>query len=303
MHTTAARRYPDLILPDTVALNAVTIWSNGIALDGDLYLPRSVVGTDIKVSAVVMSHGLGGTKDTANRYAALFAEAGMAALTFSQSGCGASEARVVLSSRTSIPELVNSSAVQLRDVVNPLEWVQNFRAALDFLEGEANVDSDRMGAWGTSFGGGVALHAACNDERIKCLATQVPAVAGIRPAIKDHARRRAIEMARGLTSPLPDPSIDRFPFTAGVPNYPEMLQYRPIREIGKLAVPTLLIDAGQEEMFDIRENGGKVAEFLKNSGAVPYHYEIIPAIDHYGIYFEGFERGSTLARDWLIEYL
>ena len=38
-------------------------------------------------------------------------------------------------------------------------------------------------------------------------------------------------------------------------------------------------------------------ERLKARGIETY-YEIIPGIDHYGIYFDGYERSSKLALDW-----
>ena len=75
------RVYPPLFMPDSVERETVTIWSKGVALDADLYRPRAAPTSR---PGVVLCHGWGGSKLTCERYAALFAEAGMIALSFTQ---------------------------------------------------------------------------------------------------------------------------------------------------------------------------------------------------------------------------
>jgi uncharacterized protein len=87
--------YPPLEMPPTVERRKVTIWSNGVALDGDVYRPRQVA-PDAELPAVVLCHGWGGSKLTGERYAALFADAGMITLTFTQATWFGSGARVHL---------------------------------------------------------------------------------------------------------------------------------------------------------------------------------------------------------------
>ena len=48
----------------------------------------------------------------------------------------------------------------IRELVDPFAWVANVRSALDYIEGEPNVDPARIGLWATSFGGGVAVYQA-----------------------------------------------------------------------------------------------------------------------------------------------
>ena len=74
-------------MPSTVERTTVTIWSNGVALDGDIYRPRKL-DAGRRAAAVVLSHGWGGDKSTGERYAAKFAAAGMVSLCFSHSGWG-----------------------------------------------------------------------------------------------------------------------------------------------------------------------------------------------------------------------
>lgn len=51
---------------------------------------------------------------------------------------------------------------------------EDIGAALDWLQGQQEVDKNRLGLAGYSFGGGVALPVACTDERVKCTALVSP---------------------------------------------------------------------------------------------------------------------------------
>ena len=248
---------------------------------------------------------MGGTKATGERYAAMFANAGMVSLCFTYAGWDASGSRALIVGDE--PKLEGSkqalAKVQfVREVVDPIEWLQNYRSAIDYIEGELNVDGSRIGAWGTSFGGGIAMHTAANDARIKVLAVQVPALSMLTEAALLHAKQRAIDIARGDVAPVPQ-RIDAFPRLAGTPHLARFLQFKTLDELGKLKVPTLILDAGNEDLFDIKENGGRAYEILKVAGKSPVAYKVIEGIDHYGIYFDGYEEASQAALDWFKRYL
>lgn len=296
--------YPSAVLPEDISRRAVRIWNNGLMLDGDLYKPASLEGTEQRVPAVVMSHGMGGSKLTGERYAIEFSRLGMVVLTFTHSGWFGSESHPYrIPTDASETVLEDREVRSARGVIDPLEWVQNFRVAVDFIEGEDNVDPNRIGAWGTSYGGGVALFNACNDERIKALAMQVGSVAGLKPALAEHARQRAIDMARGIIPSVPDASMDQYPTVPAIPHYARMRAYRPLNEIYKLKAPILMVDAGDEEMFDLRDNCQKIRDYLEQKASVPYEYHVIPSIDHYGIYFKGYQTSMELARSWFLRHL
>jgi hypothetical protein len=55
----------------------------------------------------------------------------------------------------------------------PLEQAQDAFDALTFLETVEGVDPDRLGVYGTSFGGANAIWVAAFDERVKCVVTSV----------------------------------------------------------------------------------------------------------------------------------
>ena len=124
--------YPVLVMPETVERTTVKIWSNGVALDADLYRPKGLA-EEQRLPAVVLSHGWGGSKSTGERYAAKFAAAGMVCLCFSYSGWSSSGSHVVLTGDPPDVDECNEgiAAVRvIREVFDPVEWLQNFRSAV-----------------------------------------------------------------------------------------------------------------------------------------------------------------------------
>jgi dienelactone hydrolase len=299
----AEKEYPPLIMPDNVRRHQATIWSSGIALDADIYRPTTLED-GIRVPAVVLCHGWGGSKATAERYAALFASTGMITLSFTQGSWFGSGSPLQLIG--SAPDLEDGNEALarvrfIRDLVDPFAWVTNLRAAVDYIEGEPDVDPDRIGLWGTSFGGGVAVHLAANDRRVKALAVQVPAIAPLRGPVADYARRRAIDTARGDAPAIPQ-GIDEIPNLAGTPHLASLAHFDPMSQLDRLRAPTVITDAGNEEIFPIADNGARAAEILRTAG-VDVEYSVVDGIDHYGIYFDGFEPGSRAAHRWFQRHL
>lgn len=299
----AEKEYPPLIMPENVRRHQATIWSAGIGLDADVYRPTSIA-TGVRVPAVVLCHGWGGSKATAERYAALFASSGMIALTFTQSSWFGSGSPLQLVG--SAPDLDDGNEAFarirfIRDLVDPFAWVTNLRAALDYIEGEPDVDPYRIGLWGTSFGGGVAVHLAANDHRVKALAVQVPAIAPLRGPVAEYARRRAIDTARGDAPAIPQ-GVDQVPNLAGTPYLASLAHFDPMSQLDRLRTPTVITDAGNEEIFPIADNGARAAELLRTAG-VEVEYSVVEGIDHYGIYFDGFEPGSRAAHRWFQRHL
>jgi acetyl esterase/lipase len=130
---------------------------------------------------------------------------------------------------------------------------------------------------------------------------QVPAIAPLAGPIADHARRRAISMARGDVPAVPQ-GVDAWPNMTGTPHMGTLAHYNPLAHVDRLRIPTLIRDAGEEELFPADRNGGQAAEILRSRG-VEVDYEVIPGIDHYGIYFDGYDKGSKDALSWFKRHL
>ena len=204
--------YPETIVPDTVTVTATTVYSQGIALDANIYRPASIKDSD-NLPAVVFSHGLGGDKESASRYAVRFADNGVVALTFSHSSWGNSGSNLLRVGDEPEYDANDEGMIKVkrvRNLVDPMDWEQNMRACMDYLEGEPGVDGERLGIWGTSFGGGIVLHTAARDERVKALVTQVAATPVFVGELADLTKQRAIDIARGNMDAIPN-NIDPIP--------------------------------------------------------------------------------------------
>ena len=129
-------------------------------VDGDkihawLYLPGDL---SKPVPCVVMGNGFGGTKDMIlENYAILFQVAGLAALAIDFRFFGESEGQ---------PRQLYTIGNQIKD----------FKAAIAYARGLAEIDPDRIATWGTSASGGYGLIVAARDKKIACVVGQCPAL-------------------------------------------------------------------------------------------------------------------------------
>jgi uncharacterized protein len=125
----------------------VVIQSDGLKLSGILHVPDGLLKGE-KRAAFAVLHGFGGSKEGPEhiRQAQLLAEWGYVALRFDMRGCGESEGQ--------------------RGNLLFDEQVRDSIAALDFLAAQPAVDTKRIGLYGDSMGGCVAILAGAADERI-----------------------------------------------------------------------------------------------------------------------------------------
>lgn len=131
----------------------VHFYSEGAKLDGDLYLPDDH-GADSARAGIVLCHGYTGVKDLyLPDNARVLNEAGYAVLTFDYKGWGKSEGA---SSRLA-----------------PYSRVADVQAAITYLGLQEGVDEDRIGIYGTSYGGATVVWTAAIDARVKCVVSCV----------------------------------------------------------------------------------------------------------------------------------
>ena len=297
--TTAQQQQRVFEPPPNVEMREVVIWSDGYRLDGDVFLPKGLDEGE-KLPAILLSHGWGGTKTSSRRTAAKFAAAGYVALGFSYRTWGRSEGPMILVD--GMPQLGESNEATVkvrfvREVVDPLAWASDFQHALDFLVGEPHVDPDKIGIWGTSYGGGMVIWNAAHDDRAKAVVSQVGGMGVAWPEMEAVAAKRQTDIARGDMEPIPQ-AIDKTGELRGTPNFAHMIRYDAVEVAHRVDVPTLLIDAENEELFDRRDHGGRVFEILRAQGSVPVRHVVMPGISHYGVYREGFEESTDLALEW-----
>ena len=136
--------------------------SEGATLRGYLY--RAARG-DPPFPLVVMAHGTSATIPmVADRYAEVFAGAGLSALLYDHRNLG-------------------MSGGEPRQEINP--WVQcrGYRDAITFASSLEAHDPSRIGLWGDSYSGGeVFLVAAC-DSRVRAVVAQCPVFGASPPEV------------------------------------------------------------------------------------------------------------------------
>ena len=129
----------------------ITFESDGTACAAWLYRPAGADNPPI----VVMAHGIAAIRVLRlDAYAARFAEAGYAVVVFEYRGWG-------------------DSAGEPRRVLNIRAQQQDWRAAVAYARRIDGVDTSRVVLWGTSFGGGHALHLAAEDHDLAAVIAQV----------------------------------------------------------------------------------------------------------------------------------
>ena len=301
---TTAQERKRFQLPGDVEQQAVTIWSEGTRMAGDLYFPKSLKEGK-KLPAVIFCCGWGGTRRGSSRSMGVrFAKKGYVALAFDYRGWGDSDSKLVIKGKMPRPDEhgeITVKAQAIREVVDPLDEALDIRHAIDFLMGESLVDTDRIGLWGTSYGGGLVTWTAAHDDRVKCVVAQVSGMGVKRAASLKRGQERATQQARGEIAPIPQ-DYDKVPGLRGVAHIAKMAHYDAVAVAHRVKVPILYIDAENEELFNRLEHGKKAHEIIKERG-IPTRYHVVKGITHYGIYREAFEESAKLALEWFGEHL
>jgi pimeloyl-ACP methyl ester carboxylesterase len=108
-----------------------------------------------------MAHGLGGVRQMRlDAFAARFQAAGYACLVFDYRHFGGSEG-------------------QPRQLLDVRKQQADWRSAVTFARGLPQVDGQRVVVWGTSFGGGHAIHTGATMQGVSAVIAQCPFTDGL----------------------------------------------------------------------------------------------------------------------------
>jgi hypothetical protein len=291
---------------ESVQKREVTIFSDGVRMAGDLYRPKGLK-PDEKRPAIVICAGTAGTKaGTGRQVGPIFAENGYFALAFDYRGWGESDSKLITTEKQPRPDEKGEVEVKARAVRWQMDFADqamDIRAAISFVGGEPGVDAERIGLWGTSYGGGLATWTAGHDPRVKCTVAQVPGMGGGRgPQAIARSFELLTRQARGEIEPVPY-GTGKFGGLMAV--YAQMRQ-NPAKAIGynvfeaaeTIRTPMLIIDAGHDELMKIEENGKRVADILRKN-RTPVEYQVIEGMGHYGVYRERFKEIIGVEVAWL----
>jgi pimeloyl-ACP methyl ester carboxylesterase len=285
----------------------VTIWSQGVRLEGDVYKPKDLKASD-KIPGILMVSGWGGNKKNIEKnYAPHFAKQGFIVLSFDFKSWGQSDGPLVLAEKlATVDEAteVNVKATHIRQIINPLSMVEDVRAALHFLGSEPQVMPNNLGIWGTSMGGGLALVAAADDSRVKALVTQLaPLNYKYNLSVIPDQKMRQVEAmaARGIIPPYPGPKSKVNPMLRGFPDWVAMKRFDPMLHVADLKSATLIMDAKDEKLFENKENGKLLYDTIK--GRLESRYRTFPG-EHYDMYKgDNLKEGRAEALKWFTNNL
>ncbi len=130
---------------------------DGTSLAAFFYVPENGDGP---FPAIVLSHGFGAVKEMAlDDYAEIFCASGFACLIYDHRNTGASDGTP-------------------RGEIDPWQQISDMRDAITYAASRPEVDTDRIGIWGTSYSGGHCLVVAATDRRVKCVVSVVPTISG-----------------------------------------------------------------------------------------------------------------------------
>lgn len=236
----------------------------GHKLAADIYWP-SELSDERPAPGVVILHGFTAIKKfLVNTIAERFAEAGYVALTFDYRGYGDSEGP--------------------RHRLMPLEQVEDSRNALSFLSNVPQVDEERIGVVGVSFGGAIGLAIAASDQRVRCLSCNGAVSNGERwmrsirrewewleflEQIEEDSRKRVRTGESERVSPwevlikAPDPTnfIDAlesefpdFKSTLPLESAQAVIEFKPEENAGRIACPVKLIHVEKDPLVPTQES-------------------------------------------------
>jgi cephalosporin-C deacetylase-like acetyl esterase len=129
--------------------------SQGLRCRGWLYVPDAL-DEGRQSPAIVMAHGFAGVKEMGMAsFAERFTAAGFATFVFDYRCWGESDG-------------------EPRNQIFAQDMVEDYRNAVTWLSDRSEVDAQRIGAWGTSYSGGLVLYVGTFDKRVKAVVAQVP---------------------------------------------------------------------------------------------------------------------------------
>lgn len=276
--------------------------AGGVTLAGWLYRPAG----DRPFPLVVLSHGFSVLMAMGlDRYAQVFARAGLACLVYEHRNFGASEGTP-------------------RHEIDPWQQIADMRDAISHARTLPGIDADRIGLWGTSYSGGHALVVAALDRRVKCVVSQVPLVAGEETLrgwvgqgswarvqerfVADRDARYRGEAPRTTRPANPGSQTwDWVEATGTAAIYPNEITlrslellggYEPRDYIARIApTPLLMVLATQDTQTPC---SGQLAAFER--AGEPKRLVRVDG-GHYDVYTKLFGEASGAARDWLVQHL
>jgi fermentation-respiration switch protein FrsA (DUF1100 family) len=288
--------------------------AEGVTLRGWLYTPDRATGP---APAIVMTPEFSAVKEMyLDRYADVFANAGMVAIVLDNRNFGASDG-------------------EPRQEIDPWAQVRDYRHAITYARSRSEVDPERIGIWGSSDSGGHVLVAGAIDRRVKCVVSQVPLVSGhdnaerlvrsdFLPAFRaqfDADREARFRGQAATMVPVVDadprapsalPTADAYEWFAAISrdrapawrnevtlrSVEMFMEYEPGTYLPWISPTPLLMCVAAQDVLTVADLAIEAFE----RALEPKRLVIMPG-GHFDAYLDGFDVSSGAAVDWFVRHL
>ena len=288
----------------------ITFFSDGIELVGYLHVPKGISAGE-KRSAIVLCPGFGAHQERfLPDMAGYLTDNGFVSLTFDYRGFGESEGH--------------------RWRMIPQEQVKDISSAITFLQLRGEVDPDRIGLHGISFGGANVCYVASVDPRVKCLVSIVGVgcgekwLRGLRRTwewkaflkeLEDDRRHRAVNGASRIVDRLhimlPDPdSAEMIRLTQA--RYPDTCTEMPLETADAVInfhpQEVMKREPPQNALFIVAEEDDLVPDYntreLYHAASEPKRWVVLEGCGHYQAYGSPYyERVMTESTAWFTRFI
>jgi uncharacterized protein len=274
--------------------------SGGLKLSAVLRIPTGMQQGETRPAFVVL-HGFGSTKNAGNviKPTEMLSALGYVTLRFDMRGCGGSEGK--------------------RGHVICLEQVEDTRSAISWLCEQPEVEPDRVGLLGSSFGAAVAVYTAGIDSRPACVISsggwgngerkfrgqhKTPEHYGQFLAMLEAGRKhkeatgQSLQVSRYAIVPIPEHlrnhvvhgSIQTFP----VDTAQSMFDFRADDVVGNISPrPIIFLHSSEDSVTPTEQS---IAMF--DRAGLPKDLHLFGETDHF-MFDESNMRVRTVVTDWL----
>ena len=288
---------------------SVAFYSEGMKLAGDIYLPDDPY--DGLRPGVILCGGYTGVKEVyAPDFAARLADAGYVCIAFDYKGWGGSDGPA--------------------NRLDPYGRVWDSFAAATVLSERDDVDAERVGVLGWSYGGATAIWLAATDPRIRCVAVVVTIgngrrwMEGVRSeeevaALRERAAKdRLARVQTGESEASPPPTVLYMsarekelwaaaragsavvPAPVPLEFIDETMAFHPEWVVDKIAPQPLLLIATENDGVTPPEESRSLYELAGD----PKKLVMIPECGHFEIYSgEPFDQACTETVAWFDSHL
>ena len=263
-----------------------------------MYVPEPAVD---KKAGIVFCHGFGGVKEgTPPGLSTLLAKSGYTVLTFDYRGFGASEGP--------------------RGRLVPAEQVEDAVHALALMSERMGLDPKRIGIYGTSFGGGIAILAARRSGIARAAVVTVPVTSGsnwLKSIFRWHEfidlKRRAMSAIATKAATGEVQMVDRFDIMRPDPTtearYTEKLAltletfyhvliHEPVDEAAQLRIPVAVIGVTGDPLVPFDQ-----AVDLHERLPGPKQLHVFDGNDHFVVYDKALAPVAERAIAWFDSHI